>query len=669
MDRVKGNIVWWNKQLKELRVDQAALISEPDPLTYGLGLAFTTFMDRLKAWFQAEIAEDNERLRWIQNDKLPPRLELRDYFHAFETDWNRNEMIGYVMGTLHMLHITDIISLQYQQSLFKRRRPRGEATMRDVAPNMEHLPVKFVQLLTSLREKTNKSMPPSMSLPESFTAQELRNGPTDAGVPDDDDEEGNPWDALDVNEYEGPSVGKAKASHAAPPDPSAKAPPAEPESPTAASTGAPPRENELSGTVCPKHAKGHVEKYRIMLDENINSEVVEHCVVDVHSYELITKTSREMDGADKLRYPDRMGRHKTKVNAVTRGQPGQDATAFNEEMWMDLDGFFRMFNQMFPKKVNPMSVEEFIALLYHDSTCRFEFQCIAGHQKATHKRLAYWPFRIRAVQGHTKHAMDTAAASDAFNAVEIYASSGAAAIQKMNAKGKKITTADQCPGVIYHRTTKGNWKGILRDGFVAGGGERVSSGRAHSYFSEVQVSDKKYVSGLRAERPIEICVAMSEAVRSGVIFFKTSSDGILTSDVVPSQFIISVDDIEKKTNLYRRHEDTAQSAHGRGGEVGVQELVKSYEAKSSPRSGSASPVASTGAPAAPPKIEGPKTPPNADAPKTPPKEGASAPSALEVPKAVTAAVEPAKEDEPAKKKAALSSAAQHHRLRPSWNLL
>ena len=66
---------------------------------------------------------------------------------------------------------------------------------------------------------------------------------------------------------------------------------------------------------------------------------------------------------------------------------------------------------------------------------------------------------------------------------------------------------------------------------------------------------------------------MSEAVRSGVIFFKTSSDGILTSDVVPSQFIISVDDTQKKTNLYRRHEDTAHSAHGSGGEVGVQELL------------------------------------------------------------------------------------------------
>ena len=215
---------------------------------------------------------------------------------------------------------------------------------------------------------------------------------------------------------------------------------------------------------------------------------------------------------------------------------------------------------------------------------------------------------------------------------------------------------------------------------------------------------------------------MSEAVRSGVIFFKTSSDGILTRDVVPSQFIISVDDTEKKTNLYRRHEDTAHSAHGSGGEVGVQELVKSYEATSSKRTGSTSPAASTGAPAAspffpgkvkppppnvaqaagmpgyahsrllppppkgeapkppsvaegpktPPKIEGPKTPPKADAPKTPPKEGASARSAPEVPKAVTVAVEPAKKMGLRRRRQLFPARSQlcqwHHRLRPSWNL-
>ena len=155
--------------------------------------------------------------------------------------------------------------------------------------------------------------------------------------------------------------------------------------------------------------------------------------------------------------------------------------------------------------------------------------------------------------------MDTAAASDAFNAVEIYAISGAAAIQKMNAKGKKITTPNMCPGVIYHHTTKGNWKGILRDGFLAGGGERVSSGRAHSYFSEVQVDDKNYVSGLRAERQIEIRIAMSEAVRSGVIFFKTSSDGILTSDLVPP----SLHSLSSRLTILKKNQPVSTSrGHG-----------------------------------------------------------------------------------------------------------
>ena len=247
MDGVKGNLVWWNQQLKDLGVHQAALISEPDPLVYGLSMIFTTFMDRLKAWFHEEIVEGNggnERIHWIANDRLPARLELRDHFHAFETELNRSEMVGFIMAALHVLHMSDILTPHYQQSLYKRRRPAGEATMRDQTPKMEHLPVRFVQVLTTLREKTNKSMP-SMSLPESLTAEELRACPTDAGVADDDDE-GDPWDALDVNEYESPSVGKAKASHAAPTDPAASAPStAEEDSTQATSTGEPTMANEL----------------------------------------------------------------------------------------------------------------------------------------------------------------------------------------------------------------------------------------------------------------------------------------------------------------------------------------------------------------------------------------------------------------------------------------
>ena len=159
-------------------------------------------------------------MRWrIANDKLPARLELRDYFRAFETEENRSEMLGYFMSVMHMLHISYIVSGQYNQAQMKRRRPEGVATMRDRPPKLEALPVAFVELLTLSNEKVNKPTP-SMSLPESLTAEELRDRPTDLGQVDDDED---PWAALDENEYEGPSFGRAKANHPTPP-PAAPAP-------------------------------------------------------------------------------------------------------------------------------------------------------------------------------------------------------------------------------------------------------------------------------------------------------------------------------------------------------------------------------------------------------------------------------------------------------------
>ena len=64
------DLVWWNSHLKDLGVDQAALAGEPDNLVYGL-MIFTTFVERVKAWFKKDIASENESIHWIKNDKLP----------------------------------------------------------------------------------------------------------------------------------------------------------------------------------------------------------------------------------------------------------------------------------------------------------------------------------------------------------------------------------------------------------------------------------------------------------------------------------------------------------------------------------------------------------------------------------------------------------------------
>ena len=41
---------------------------------------------------------------------------------------------------------------------------------------------------------------------------------------------------------------------------------------------------------------------------------------------------------------------------------------------------------------------------------------------------------------------------------------------------------------------------------------------------------------------------MKEAVQAGIVFSGTVSDGILTKDVIPRQFVLSVEDTDKKSN-------------------------------------------------------------------------------------------------------------------------
>ena len=223
---------------------------------------------------------------------------------------------------------------------------------------------------------------------------------------------------VDANEHEGPSVGKAKASYAAPKAKPVLAPKAAPaaSAPQAAVTGVPSPENVEAGTVRPLHQRGQVESYRYRLDENVRGEVSEHTVIDSHSCELITKTCWEMYRAKDLRWPWRLGQHVTKVDAITRGQPGRSTSHFDQNMWMELEDLIKEFNSMLPKKVTPPTVEELIALLSYDNKCRFEFRCVAGLQLATRKGLAFCPFKIRAVQGHSERAVQKAAASETFNA-------------------------------------------------------------------------------------------------------------------------------------------------------------------------------------------------------------------------------------------------------------
>ena len=58
----------------------------------------------------------------------------------------------------------------------------------------------------------------------------------------------------------------------------------------------------------------------------------------------------------------------------------------------------------------------------------------------------------------------------------------------------------------------------------------MNSGRAHVYLSDKRYGADGYRSGLRGQCPVEVKIALQQAVQGGVIFGRTEMDGIVTSE-------------------------------------------------------------------------------------------------------------------------------------------
>ena len=94
-------------------------------------------------------------------------------FHAFESEENRAEMIGWVMSTFHLLHIIDVLKPQVERSERSILRAEGDATFRDYSPKTEELPVACQELLRIIHEKVNKPAAPIVE-PQKFTKEEFQ---------------------------------------------------------------------------------------------------------------------------------------------------------------------------------------------------------------------------------------------------------------------------------------------------------------------------------------------------------------------------------------------------------------------------------------------------------------------------------------------------------------
>eukprot|EP00435_Cladocopium_sp_Y103_P044790 s3323_g12.t1 len=77
-----------------------------------------------------------------------------------------------------------------------------------------------------------------------------------------------------------------------------------------------------------------------------------------------------------------------------------------------------------------------------------------------------------------------------------------------------------------------------------------------------------YISGLRGKNPVEIKVALAQAIEAGVVCFKIKMGGLFSAEAIPSQFLVSVLDTEQNQVLWTRAESNLAPTSWQTGDQG-----------------------------------------------------------------------------------------------------
>ncbi len=198
----------------------------------------------------------------------------------------------------------------------------------------------------------------------------------------------------------------------------------------------------------------------------------------------------------------------------------------------------------YKNEVQKWNIEVFMSIAAFDEKDRFEVLAASGVSKSP-VQSDVLAFKIRCVQGHQERFLSNR--NPTIGAVRVCCHEDH---QQKYPKHLIESGTANMPPRIYHRTSKSAAVEIIRHGLVPGGVGVCSSGRRHSYLSPFQITDAKYKSGVRADRPIEVAVDTELALRSGVDLTLTSSDAVITSDHIPKSCILWVKDTKSDTFIY-----------------------------------------------------------------------------------------------------------------------
>ena len=241
----------------------------------------------------------------------------------------------------------------------------------------------------------------------------------------------------------------------------------------------------------------------------------------------------------------------TCISKVLRGR-GTEGCGYvmDEDGYVDLEDLGLALRKELRHPI-PWNIQNIMDIFKLDKKQRFIALGCPDASRCGDVPCSHWIFKIKASQGHE----DWLQIDDSGIAKEWYVNPGT---DLGRWSGWNVCSTP--PTVLYHRTDKRNFTGIMRNGLLPGGGDQHETGRPHVYFADIPSTNENYISGVRANKPLEIQIDLRMAIRAGLCFFKTESDGVLTRDKVPNYTIISVLDATNGDVWYTRSEQSDAGA-------------------------------------------------------------------------------------------------------------
>ena len=566
-DDCERHLTWFVNKARELDLQSAGLTTAPWSADYGIHPIFDQFFDALEPKFKALTCSPqglaNPKFPWLRAKGYADAMEFRDQWHFANSEENRVRLSACWTATLFAVDCGWKVG-QVGLELASCEQETWDSLRRNLSFVLDELPISYQEKIASITKLLfGESRRHIIPVGKSFTVEDVQ-----AQQPDTED-------YLDVKNL-APGMFATPPQEAPPKSAAGDSAPAASGSvsvtvetaevtlkskPKAASAAAPAATGATSSQYQPQatarfledHATGyvkahwmedHLPEYQCTMVTNPQGDEVPGILFNGTAYELELLQASDVESIMRhVRVDKRFEDFATRVNKVCRGIASCSKVPMDKDLWIDLEDFAKAFRKEVPPDVFITVANLFGTAMKIDrhGKSRFQFLCARVPDFPVENSLGmmFSPVKIRAIQGHSEAALKSAGGLYASSTM-VYCAENVSPERKAAFTGVPICAMTEVPDVVFHRTMRSNWKSIAKNGLIPGGGDSVNSGRAHVYMSQHRIGTDGYKSGLRAKCPIEVKIAMKQAVQGGVIFSRTEMDGILTSEKIPPQYIISI---------------------------------------------------------------------------------------------------------------------------------